>query len=97
MGAHALRLGLFRSDRSAEPRQPTRLVDAILTAITMKNADWLEEDAQLAEQRHQDGHLTDDEYEQMSSLIEIARTGDWPAAEKQGYEFRKKHPFVVEG
>jgi hypothetical protein len=78
-------------------RDNRRLVDAILTAITMKNTNWLDDDAKLAEQRHLDGHLTDDEYEQLSSVIEIAKAGDWQAAEKEGYEFRKQHPYVKEG
>ena len=78
-------------------RDNRRLVDAILTAITMKNVTWLDDDAQLAEQRHRDGHLTDDELEELNEVIETARSGDWSAAEKQGYEFRKKHPFVKEG
>ena len=78
-------------------RDNRRLVDAILTAITMKNATWLEDDAKLAGHRHRDGQLADDEYEQLVAVIETAQAGDWQAAEKQGYEFRKQHPFVKEG
>ncbi len=78
-------------------RDNRRLVDAILTAITMKNVNWLEDDAALAEKRHEAGHFTDDEYAQLQSIIETARSGDWTSAEKQGYEFRKRHPFVREG
>ncbi len=74
-----------------------RVVDAILTAIAMKNTNWLDDDAKLVEQRYLDGQLTDDEYEQLSSVIEIAKTGDWQAAEKAGYKFRKEHPFVKDG
>ena len=78
-------------------RDNRRLVDAILTAITMKNLTWLEEDAQLATTQHQTGHLTDDEYEHLLSIIGRARSGDWLGAEKQNYKFRKDHPFVREG
>ena len=63
----------------------------------MKNANWLEDDAALAEKRHLAGQFTDDEYEQLLSIVETARSGDWQAAEKAGYEFRKEHPFVKEG
>jgi hypothetical protein len=78
-------------------RDNRRPVDAILTAISMKNTNWLDDDAKLAEQRHLDGHLTDAEYEQLSEIIEIARAGNWKAAEKEGYGFRKEHPYVKDG
>jgi hypothetical protein len=78
-------------------RDNRRLVDAILTAITMKNTNWLEDDAELAEKRHRAGQLTDKEYEGLTAIIEKAKSGDWQSAEKKGYEFRKEHPFVEEG
>jgi hypothetical protein len=78
-------------------RDNRRLVDAILTAITMKNTNWLDDDAELAEQRNLAGQLTDSDYEQLASVIEIARSGDWKTAEQEGYEFRKRRPFVREG
>jgi hypothetical protein len=85
------------SPPSAIDRDNRRLVDAILTAITMKNTNWLEDDTKLAEERHTAGHLTDAEYQELQSIIESARTGDWQAAEKRGYEFRTAHPFVRDG
>jgi hypothetical protein len=78
-------------------RDNRRLVDAVLTAITMKNANWLEDDAKLAEQRNLAGQLCDDDYEELSAVIELARAGDWKTAEEEGYEFRKRRPFVPEG
>lgn len=85
------------SPPSEVDRDNRRLVDAILTAITMKNANWLEDDAVLADKRHAAGQFSDDEYAQLLSIIETARSGDWPAAEKEGYKFRKEHPFVRDG
>src|SRR5258708_38572249 len=78
-------------------RDNRRLVDAILTAITMKNANWLEDDAQLAEKRHLDGQLADADYDRLLAIIEKGRSGDWKSPEQQGYEFRKPRPFVKEG
>ena len=78
-------------------RDNRRLVDAILTAITMKNSNWLDDDAKLAEERHLAGQLTDSDYEELASVIEIARSGDWKTAEQEGYEFRARRPFVREG
>jgi len=78
-------------------RDNRRLLDAILTAITMKNVEWLEEDAVLAEKRNSAGQLPDADYEELLLLIEKGRSGDWKTAEEQGYEFRKQHPYVREG
>ena len=78
-------------------RDNRRLVDAILTAITMKNVNWLDDDAELAEKRYADGQFTDAEYDELLAIIELGRSGDWKTAEQQCYEFRKQHPFVREG
>ena len=83
--------------RPETDRDNRRLLDAILTAITMKNEKWLEDDAKLAEQRHSDGQLTDWEHEHFAAIIEKGRSGDWQTAEQLGYTFRKAHPFVKEG
>ena len=80
-----------------EDRDNRRALDAILTAITMQNARLLEESALRATARHDAGQLTDEQYQGMEAFINKARTGDWPAAEADAYEFRKKHPFVEEG
>ena len=78
-------------------RDNRRLLDAILTAITMKNVAWLEEDAALAEKRNAAGQLPDADYEELLLIIEKGRSGEWKTAEEQGYEFRKRHPYVKEG
>jgi hypothetical protein len=80
-----------------EDRDNRRALDAILTAITMKNSRLWEESAKRAKVRHDAGLLTDEEYQGMEAIIAVARAGDWSSAENDGYEFRKKHPFVKEG
>lgn len=78
-------------------RDNRRALDAILTAITIKNARLLEESAARAKVRHDAGQLTDKEYQGIEAFIDKARARDWSGAEKDAYEFRKKHPFVMEG
>jgi hypothetical protein len=59
-----------------------RLVESLRTAISSKRTDWLDANAQLIEERHADGELSDDEYQTFSAIVELARGGDWAAAEK---------------
>jgi hypothetical protein len=80
-----------------EERDNRRLLDALLTAITIKNSRLLQNEARRLEQRHKAGQLTEEQYEGMKAFIDKARAGDWTGAEKDGYEFRKKFPFVREG
>jgi hypothetical protein len=85
-------------------RQPTevdrdnrRLLDAIITALSMSNEKWLSEDEQLLQTRHAAGHITDDEFQQLEAVIGQARRGQWSGAEEAAYQFRKQRPFVREG
>ncbi|HEY7159262.1 MAG TPA: hypothetical protein VH575_35285 [Gemmataceae bacterium] len=80
-----------------QDRDNRRLLDAILTAITIKNPRLLEDNAKRAKQRHEAGQLTDEQYGGMEAILNKARQGDWAGAEKDGYDFRKKHAFVKEG
>jgi hypothetical protein len=80
-----------------EARENRRELDAILTAITIRNSRLLEDDAGRIKARRDAGQLTDEEYRGMEAVINKARAGDWAGAERDGYEFRNKHPFVREG
>jgi hypothetical protein len=80
-----------------EDRDNRRLLDAILTTITIKNARLLDDNEQWAQTRHEAGQLTDGEFDSMAAIIAKARRGDWSGAEADGYAFRKKRPFVREG
>jgi hypothetical protein len=87
---------LFRNP-TPEERDNRRALDVILTAITLKNPRLLEESSKRAKARYDAGQLTNQEYQGMEAFINKARGGDWQGAEKDGYEFRKRHPFVREG
>jgi hypothetical protein len=86
----------WRSPTQQE-RDNRKALDAILTAITIKNLRLLEESAKRANDRHEAGQLTDEQYRGIETVINKARQGDWSGAEHDGYAFRKKHPFVKEG
>jgi hypothetical protein len=82
------------AEHSEEEFQNRKVLDAILTAVTMKNRKELDSDAKLLESRHAEGHLSDKIFQTLVEIISKARSGDWATAEKQLYELRKAHPFL---
>src|SRR6266404_7477166 len=74
-------------------RDNRRVLDAILTAITIKNHRLLEDDARRARARFDAGQLSADDYQAMEAIITKARAGKWSDAETAGYAFRRLHPF----
>ena len=78
---------------SEEARQNRRLVDAVLTAVTVKNRKQLDKDAALWNQRRADGVLAEKPHRAIKACIEKARAGDWAGAEEDLYRFRESEPF----
>ena len=70
-----------------------RELEALLTAISLKNKKELDKDIQRIEDRHTSGELSDDSYKDLQEIVKKAQAGDWAAAEKQAYEFRESNPF----
>jgi hypothetical protein len=70
-----------------------RELEALLTAITLKNKKELDKDIQRIEKRHTSGELSDAGYKDLQEIIKKAKDGDWSGAEKQAYELRESKPF----
>ena len=70
-----------------------RELEALLTAITLKNKKELDKDIRRIDDRHASGELSDESYEDLQAIINEAKEGDWAAAEKQAYEMRESKPF----
>lgn len=81
------------SKPSEEARQNRRLVDAVLTAVTMKNRKELDKDAALWDKRLADGVLSEKPHKAVKACIEKARAGDWTGAEEDLYKLRESDPF----
>jgi hypothetical protein len=79
---------------AAVDRDNRRVLEEILTAITLSNQRLLQDSFARAENRFHDGHLTDEEFQGLAAIVKKAQNGDWPAAESDAYGFRKSHPFV---
>lgn len=74
-------------------RENRRLVDAVLTAVTMRNSDELSKDKELLAARQAAGQLSTKTHSTILRIIEKAERKDWETAERELYEFRKRVPF----
>ena len=68
-------------------------LEALLTAVSLKNAEELEKDAKRIDDRHDAGELSDSSFQSLNEIVTKARAGDWAGAEKKAYHFREQHPF----
>src|ERR1700681_4202464 len=72
------------------------LFDAIQTAITKKDAYWLDQYANRARACHETGQLTNQQYHDLESIIMKARSSNWADADREVEEFRRRQPRVKE-
>jgi hypothetical protein len=70
-----------------------RELEALLTAISLKNQKELERDIKRIEDRRAAGKLSDGSYKELNEIIKKAQGGDWAGAEKRAYEMRESNPF----
>lgn len=78
---------------SETERDNRRLFDAVLTAVTVKNAAELSQDETLLDGRHAAQELGDAPYQEIKSAIAKAKSGLWQEAESELYKFREENPF----
>mgnify|MGYP000884869835 CR=1 FL=1 len=65
------------------------LTASLRTAVNTRNAQWLEKNAQILEQRRAAGQMANAEYEEFQSIINMARAGQWEKAEREVIAFQK--------
>jgi hypothetical protein len=70
-----------------------RELEALLTAISLKNKKELDKDIKRIDDRHASGELSDDGYKDLQEIIKKAQASDWAGAEKQAYELREAKPY----
>jgi hypothetical protein len=70
-----------------------RELEALLTAISLKNKKELDKDIRRIEDRHTSGGLSDEGYKDLQEIIKKAMADDWAGAEKQAYELREAKPY----
>ena len=59
-----------------------RLTASLRTAISTRQAEWLEQNVSAIEARKTAGEMSDAEYDAFQSIIAKAKAGEWEAAEK---------------
>jgi hypothetical protein len=67
-----------------------RAFEAILTAVSLRNAREFERDAWLIEERHAAAEISDERYREIEEILVRGRAGDWAGAEKRAYAFRSQ-------
>src|SRR4051794_8635886 len=82
LAAPALVLGMAASGAgcgqpSEREYKNRRELEAVLTAVSLKNAKELEKDARRVEERHGSGELSDASHKELMKIVETARAGDW--------------------
>ncbi len=78
-------------------RDNRRVLEEVLTAITLRNERLLDAAAARVAQRHAAGELDEADRAAIQALVEQAKTGDWGGAETAAYAFRRQRPFVAPG
>lgn len=73
--------------------QNRRELEALLTAISLKDAKELESDARRLAARHDTGELSDASFADLSAIVDRARSGDWADAERRAYALRTERPY----
>lgn len=76
-----------------EARQNRRLVDGLLTAVTIKNVKELDRCKDKLDKRLEDGLLSEGYHRRLMEIHAQAKAGQWSAAEEALYKFRESTPF----
>ena len=69
--------------------QNQRLIASLRTAISARNSQWIEKNAELLEERRAAGTVSDEEYETFQAIIDKAKAGKWEDAEQEVLAFQK--------
>ena len=70
-----------------------RELEALLTAVSLRNKKELDRDAKRIDDRHASGQLSEARYKDLAEIVKKAQAGDWGQAEKKAYELRESKPF----
>ncbi len=81
-------VGCYRPPQVAE--ENLELISSLRTALSTRNPKRLDDNDRVMRERHAAGELSDTEMAAFNELIEMARDGEWEAAEKRVVTFQRK-------
>ena len=85
----ALPLGLVGCGGSPQVSHDNRrVIESVLTAVSAKNAEWLSANAKMVEGRRAEGKMSDAEFTEFQSIIELGKAGQWEEASTRVYALR---------
>jgi hypothetical protein len=76
-------IGCGRTQVSAPNR---KLLEALQTAVSSKQSDWLEATSKQLTEKRASGDVSESEFKSMNSIIIRARSGDWKGAQKEVFD-----------
>jgi hypothetical protein len=59
------------------------LLEALQTAVSAKNDQWLEAAAKQVEEQRSKGQMSEPEHQALASIIDLAKAGKWDAAQSR--------------
>lgn len=66
-----------------------RLTMSLRTAVSARNAEWLDANVALIQQRRAAGEMGDEEHEAFQAIVALAHEGKWEEAEKAVVRLQK--------
>jgi hypothetical protein len=65
------------------------LIASLRTALSARNTQWLQQNAELINERHRQGKLSDKAHREFVAIIEKAEHGNWQEAEEDTLAFQR--------
>lgn len=76
--------------------QNLQLISSLRTAASTQDAELLEQNATLLEERREAAGVTDAEYKTFQKILDLGRAGKWEEAERETIAFQKAQRPTVE-
>ena len=73
-----------------------RELEALLTAISLKNQKELDKDIQRIDERHASGELSDESFNDLQKIIKKAQKGDWAGPRNRRMRWASRTRFSSE-
>ena len=73
--------GCDRGPQLAKENQ--QFADTVYTAVAARNQKWLESNERIVAEAHDTHRLSDEEFDALNEILQLARSGDWTSAARE--------------